>query len=30
MQEGQPYKVLLSVPVPYAVVNQQSQDKLYH
>lgn len=30
MQEGQPYKVLLSVPVPYAVLNQQLQDKLYH
>lgn len=30
LQEGQPYKVLLSVPVPYAVLNQQLQDKLYH
>jgi hypothetical protein len=30
MQEGQPYKILLSVPVPYAVLNQQLQDKLYH
>jgi hypothetical protein len=29
-QEGQPYKVLLSVPVPYAVLNQQLQDRLYH
>jgi hypothetical protein len=29
-QEGQPYKVLLSVPVPYAVLNQQLQEKLYH
>jgi hypothetical protein len=29
-QEGQPYKILLSVPVPYAVLNQQLQDKLYH
>ena len=29
-QEGQPYKVLLSVPVPYAVLNQQLRDKLYH
>lgn len=30
LQEGQPYKVLLSVPVPYAVLNQQLQEKLYH
>ena len=30
LQEGQPYKVLLSVPVPYAVLNQQLQDRLYH
>ena len=30
LQEGQPYKLLLSVPVPYAVLNQQLQDKLYH
>ena len=29
-QEGQPYKVLLTVPVPYAVLNQQLQDRLYH
>ena len=29
-QEGQPYKVLLSVPIPYAVLNQQLQEKLYH
>jgi hypothetical protein len=29
-QEGQPYKILLSVPVPYAVLNQQLQDRLYH
>lgn len=29
-QEGQPYKILLSVPVPYAVLNQQLQDQLYH
>jgi Domain of unknown function (DUF4403) len=28
--EGEPYKVLLSVPVPYAVLNQQLQDKLFH
>lgn len=30
VQEGQPYKILLSVPVPYAVLNQQFQDKLFH
>jgi hypothetical protein len=30
LQEGQPYKVLLSVPVPYAVLNQQLQERLYH
>jgi uncharacterized protein DUF4403 len=30
LQEGQPYKLLLTVPVPYAVLNQQLQDKLYH
>jgi hypothetical protein len=29
-QEGQPYKLLLTVPVPYAVLNQQLQDRLYH
>ena len=29
-QEGQPYKILLTVPVPYAVLNQQLQDKLFH
>jgi uncharacterized protein DUF4403 len=29
-QEGQPYKILLSVPVPYAVLNQQLRDQLYH
>jgi len=29
-QEGQPYKILLTVPVPYAVVTQQLQDKLFH
>ena len=28
--EGAPYKILLSVPVPYAVLNQQLQDKLFH
>ena len=30
VQEGQPYKILLSVPVPYAVLNQQLQEKLFH
>jgi hypothetical protein len=30
LQEGQPYKILLSVPVPYAVLNQQLQERLYH
>ena len=29
-QQGQPYKILLSVPVAYAVLNQQLQDKLFH
>jgi hypothetical protein len=29
-QEGQSYKVLLTVPVPYAVLTQQLQDKLFH
>jgi hypothetical protein len=29
-QEGQPYNVLLTVPVPYAVLNQQLQERLYH
>jgi hypothetical protein len=29
-QEGQPYKMLLTVPVPYAVVNQQLQERLFH
>lgn len=29
-QEGRPYKVLLSVPVPYAVLNQQLNDRLFH
>jgi hypothetical protein len=28
--EGQSYKVLLTVPVPYAVLTQQLQDKLFH
>ena len=30
VQEGQPYKILLSVPVPYGVLSQQLQDKLFH
>jgi uncharacterized protein DUF4403 len=30
VQEGQPYKILLSVPVPYAVFSQQLQDQLFH
>ena len=30
LQEGQPYKILLSIPVPYAVLNQQLRDQLYH
>lgn len=30
VQEGQPYKILLSVPVPYAVLSQQLQDQLFH
>ena len=30
VQEGQPYKILLSVPVPYAVLNQQLQERLFH
>jgi len=30
LQEGQPYKILLTVPVPYAVLTQQLQDKLFH
>jgi hypothetical protein len=29
-QDGRPYKILLSVPVPYAVLNQQLQDRLFH
>ncbi|HEY6085362.1 MAG TPA: DUF4403 family protein [Nitrospira sp.] len=28
--EGQPYKVLLSVPVTYALLNQQLQERLFH
>jgi hypothetical protein len=30
MAEGQPYNVLLSVPIPYAVLNHQLQDRLFH
>ncbi len=29
-QEGQPYKILLTVPVPYAVLNHQLQERLFH
>src|ERR1041384_4026267 len=29
-QEGQPYTILLSVPVPYPMLTQQLQDKLCH
>jgi hypothetical protein len=29
-QEGQPYTILLSVPVPYPMLTQQLQDKLFH
>jgi hypothetical protein len=28
--QEEPYKILLSVPVPYAVLNQQLQDTLFH
>lgn len=28
--DGQPYRVLLSVPVPYAVMNEQLQQQLFH
>lgn len=30
LQEGQPYKVLASVAVPYAALNQALQEKLFH
>ena len=30
VREGQPYKILLSVPVPYAVLSQQLQEQLFH
>lgn len=29
-QEGQPYKILLTVPVSYAVLNHQLQERLFH
>jgi len=29
-QGGQPYRILLTVPVPYAVLTQQLQDRLFH
>lgn len=29
-QEGQAYKILLTVPVPYAVLNHQLQERLFH
>ncbi|WP_447976563.1 DUF4403 family protein [Candidatus Nitrospira bockiana] len=28
--EGQPYKIMASLAIPYAVLNQQLQDKLFH
>lgn len=30
VSDGQPYRVLLSVPVPYGVMNQQLQQQLFH
>lgn len=30
MVDDRPYRVLLTVPVPYAVLNQQLQDRLFH
>lgn len=30
MAEGQPYNVLLSVPIPYALLNHQLQNRLFH
>jgi hypothetical protein len=30
LREGQPYKVLASVAIPYSVVDQALQDKLFH
>ncbi len=29
-QEGQPYKILLSMPVPYEVLSRQLQERLFH
>lgn len=29
-QEGQPYKILLTVPVPYNILSQQLQQRLFH
>ena len=29
-QEGQPYKILLTVPVPYTILSQQLQQRLFH
>lgn len=30
IQEGQPYKILLTVPVPYTLFSQQLQQRLFH
>lgn len=30
VHEGQPYTILLTVPVPYAVLTQQMQERLFH
>jgi len=30
LDDAQPYQVLLSVPVPYAVLNQKLQERLFH
>ena len=30
VQEGQPYKILLRIPVPYALLTQQLQHQLFH
>lgn len=29
-QEGQPYKILMTVPVPYNILSQQLQQRLFH
>lgn len=29
-QEGQPYKILLTLPVPYTILSQQLQQRLFH